>query len=146
MTEEKGEWIDLDTDGDINAWMMPGKAIPYLPNDMKFQNTHDINQSGEVQILINRDDENFAQGKMFFDNGLSKKEIIDKSYEYYVIQHSGKSIKRWNKNTGAKDGSTFKLDKFIILNAGDIKDSNFACARDMYSGDLQALKVTWNQD
>jgi hypothetical protein len=146
VKEEVGEWIDVDATKDINAWMMPGTAIPYLPNDSKYNNTHDINLNGNVHILINRDDQGFAKGTMFFDTGIYEHEITDKDYEYYAIQHSGKSIKRWNKNTNPNEGksSSFKLDKIIILNAGDVKDSNFACARDIRDGQLVALTATWS--
>jgi hypothetical protein len=36
--------------------MMPGTAIPYMPNEKKFNTTYDINLNGDVHILINRDD------------------------------------------------------------------------------------------
>ena len=146
VREEIGEWIDLKTENAINAWQMPGTVIPYLPNDKKFKNTHDITLNGDIHILINRDFEGYAEGKLFFDTGIYKHEITNSSYESYVIQHSGKSIKRWNKNESPEEGKsgTFKLDKIIILNAGDIKDTDFACARDIRSAEIVGLLAKYD--
>lgn len=56
VKQDTGEWTDMFTDKGINAWLMPGKAIPYLPNEKLYNNTHDVNLNGNVHILINRDD------------------------------------------------------------------------------------------
>lgn len=84
---------------------------------------------------------------MFFDTGVFEHEITDQLYESYTIQHSAKSIKRWNKNTSPNEGqgSEFRLDKIIILNAYDVKDSNFACARDIRDGSLVSLSVDYDE-
>ena len=67
-------------------------------------------------------------------------------YEYYTLQHSGKSIKRWNKNESPNEGkeNAFKIDKVIILNAEDLKDTNFACA--MLSSASQMTTLTPKYD
>lgn len=73
VTNENGESKELDAKTDINVYMMPGTAIPYLPNtDGKFKTTHDINANGDVHVLINRDENGQAKGKMFFDDGISE--------------------------------------------------------------------------
>lgn len=73
VTDEKGEWKDLAVAADgtskLPVYMMPGTAIPHLPNDKKYTTTTDLNKNAEVHVLINRDEEGFAQGSMYFDEG-----------------------------------------------------------------------------
>lgn len=131
----------------MNVYMMPGTAIPYLPNDeKKFKTTHDINANGDVHVLINRDENGSAKGKIFFDDGISEHQLDGNFYEYYTLQHSGKTIKRWNKNESPNEGkeNTFKIDKLIILNAEDLKDTNFACAMLTSASQMTTLKATYD--
>lgn len=40
-----------------------------------------------TQIIINRDDNDYAYGSLFLDKGISLSEITAKGFEYYQIYH-----------------------------------------------------------
>ena len=139
--------MTLNGKDDINVWMMPGKVIPYQPNNENFRTTSTINKYGDMHILINRDDNGFAEGSLFFDVGDTLHEIENKIYEHFKMQHSGKTIKKWNINDSPQEGkeSSFSLDKIAILNAADLKDVNFACVRDIHSGRIVELALDYHE-
>ena len=59
---------------------------------------------------------------------------------------SQNSIKVWNKNSSPNAGkSKLKgLDRVTILNAEDIKDTDFACARNNFDGSFNSLSFTYD--
>ena len=119
---------------------MPGKIIPFLPNDLdlNYTTTFDINDIENNVLLINRNLNGYASGKVFIDEGLTNAEIFDQSYLYYEFVLSQKSIKVWNKNSSPNAGKSKynALTKITILNAEDIKDTDFACERNNFDGDF----------
>ena len=54
-----------------------------------------------------------------------------KQYEYYHFKLSGKVLKKEVINTSPLAFIGFGLEKVVILNAGDLSDTSFACFYDM---------------
>jgi hypothetical protein len=44
--------------------------------------------NGSITVLVNPDDNDFAQGNIFLDQGESLYELNERQYEYYAIQFS----------------------------------------------------------
>lgn len=81
-TEGKmGEWKTLDAPADntsmINAHLMPGAILIKQDNSNgTIMTTHDLmNQSVPVQLIMNRDENMQASGRVFLDDGISLKSL-----------------------------------------------------------------------
>jgi hypothetical protein len=109
VTAAEGEWRSLEVKSDATSapivHLAPGKIIPFQPNyEGKFMTTQDTKTQGDVHFLLNRDANGYAEGSMFFDDGFFESELTDKTFLHFTYQHSGKAIKKWNKNTSPKEG------------------------------------------
>jgi hypothetical protein len=76
-----------------------------------------------ITLIANRDSGGHADGLAYLDDG----ETINGDYESYLFDISAKTIKKWNKNDAKFAGTFGKLDKFVITNAADLNETNFAC-------------------
>jgi len=86
--------------------------------------------NGSISVLVNPDDNDFAQGNIFLDQGESLYELNERQYEYYAIQFSQKSIQFLvpDGNPGTQMG--YSMESIKILNGDRFKDNNVACYLD----------------
>lgn len=87
-----------------------------------------------ISLVINRNTQMYAQGTLFLDDGVSKSELAEQTYEYYTIQHSGKNSIQFELTKGKRGAQNTRhsLDKIVIGNAEDLVSTNFACAHSIY--------------
>jgi hypothetical protein len=52
---------------------------------------------------------------------------MGEDYEYYEFIISGNSIKKWNKDNGKFNSTRGQIEKFIIANAKDLENADYAC-------------------
>jgi hypothetical protein len=45
-----------------------------------------------MNLIINRDDQGYAEGKLFIDEGKNISELSDKTYEYYTFKLVNKTL------------------------------------------------------
>ena len=64
-------------------------------------NTDDVLANADTNLVINRNSQGHAEGRLFIDGGISVSEINDGTYEHYEFHLSGNSLKKWIKNTRA---------------------------------------------
>ena len=70
---------------------MPGKIIPFQNNsDASINNTAQL-INAPITLVVNPDDNGFAKGTLFLDQGESLSEL-DNGYEYYNFHYSQKSL------------------------------------------------------
>lgn len=132
-SSQGGDWFKLktsvtDPEDRINAHLRPGHLIPYLHDDTKMPNsTNEANQI-PLEIWANRDHQGFAGGKVFLDGGVSRSELGKGDYEYFQLELSKNSLKRLVLNEQATSPTANgQFKRLVILNAEDIKDTDFAC-------------------
>ena len=84
-----------------------------------------------ITIVINRNERKAASGKVFLDDGSTKSELLDKSYEYYSIDHKASKTIQFSLAQGKRGGQDQRhhLDKILIGDAEDLNETNFACAQ-----------------
>jgi len=148
---EYGEMVDLPVTQDptdlIHAHIMPGKFLAFQSNkEEKFSLTSDILKQ-PVTMIANRDHNKHAEGRLFLDDGISVDQLEQQAYEHYEFQLSANSIKKWiqNENSNSVDQG-IKIDKFVIADASDLKETDFACLNngDMYN--LVTLPFAYDDD
>lgn len=125
---------------------MPGKIISFQNNsDGSINNIRQlVNRS--ITILVNPDDNDFAQGNIFLDQGEFSSELDDKQYEYYSLQLSQKSIQFMltDGNPGTQPG--YSVESIKILNGDRFKDNSIACYLDSKTLTPQPLVARWVEE
>jgi alpha-glucosidase (family GH31 glycosyl hydrolase) len=127
IIDGKDDMADLQVRDTVNVHLAPGGLISFQDNgDMSIMTTYDALRK-PIMLVVNRDTDNkFAQGTLFLDKGESKAEIQNEDWEYYRIYAQAHSIqvKGWKHYTGKQP---HQLDKIALVNADDLKDTDFAC-------------------
>ena len=86
-----------------------------------------------ISLLVNRDTNGYASGTVLLDGGISRKEMIEKKFEYHSIKVQVNSI-QFQMLEGTRGTQDTILSEIKILNAKDLKDVTFAC---YYNRELQ---------
>jgi alpha-glucosidase (family GH31 glycosyl hydrolase) len=75
--------VNLSTTGSLNVHMKPGSIVSFQDNsDNKTTTTADLS-SKPISLYVNRDDNGYASGSLFLDQGISLTELSNSTYEYY---------------------------------------------------------------
>ena len=56
-----------------------------------------------ISIVVNRDEVAAAKGTLLLDDGISRSELINKTYEYYQIEHKATKTIQFNMIQGLRD-------------------------------------------
>ena len=84
--------IDLRAHSTVNVHLRPGSIIPFQDNsDLSINKTFAL-QEKPISIIVNRDQNRYAEGSIFLDKGISQKELDAEQYEYYKIKAQAKSV------------------------------------------------------
>lgn len=92
----KGEWVKLDaTLPTVNVHLRPGYMVPKQAFDSsKMNSTEDLLDS-DISLIVNRDMNGHAEGKLFLDDGYSLEQLSSGNYASYEFQLGGKTLKKW---------------------------------------------------
>jgi len=99
--------VDLDaTQETVNAHLAPGSIIP-MQDTMSnmtatYFTTEDVMKL-PITIVVNRDEVAAAKGTLLLDDGISRSELINKTYEYYQIEHKATKTIQFNMIQGLRD-------------------------------------------
>lgn len=114
-----------------------------MANPGNMTTTTNVTRNGHMEIVVNRNDDGFAHGRFFMDGATTQSALDSHYFEWYELQHSPGSIKRWNLDSWQAETPTSYFHKFIITNAGDLKNVNFACIRSEIDATLTVMKATY---
>ena len=110
----------------VNAHLAPGALIPFQNNtNMKFMTTVDV-LAAPISLIANRDQNGYAGGSLFLDQGISRSEMDNNNYEYYSVNVQANSI-QFQPSDFNKGTQPHVLDKIVIVNAADLAEGSFAC-------------------
>jgi alpha-glucosidase (family GH31 glycosyl hydrolase) len=131
-TKTDGE-VDLDaTQETVNVHLRPGSIIPIqdLSTSMAPLNTTNDLMGMPISVVINRNDRKVAKGTVLLDDGISRSEIRDKTYEYYTLEHKSTKAIQFSLTQGKRGAQNERhhMDKIIIGDAEDLSETDFACA------------------
>ena len=75
-----------------------------------------------ITLVINRNERKAAFGKVFLDDGISKSELINKTYEYYTIDHKATNAIQFNLFQGKRGAQDDRhhIEKIMIGDAEDL--------------------------
>jgi len=109
--------------------LRPGYLIPVQPsNSSTALNGTKLLTFAPIDLVVNRDADKHASGKLFLDEGLTVSELTNKEYIYYNFLLNGKSLVKEvvNDNTSPSKYGT-QLGKLVIADAADLQSTDFAC-------------------
>lgn len=83
-----------------------------------------------ISIVINRNERKAAKGSLLLDDGITRSELINKTYEYYSIEHKSPKSIQFSLVQGLRDAQDDRhhLDRIVIGDAEDLNTTDFACA------------------
>lgn len=95
----KGDYVMMHVTNDSQqVFLRPGYMIPFTDNkDKSLKLTQDV-LAKPLSLIVNRDVDGHATGKVFMSDGISQSQIDNKQYEYYQFELGGKSFRKWNLN------------------------------------------------
>jgi|LauGreDrversion4_2_1035121.scaffolds.fasta_scaffold38232_6 hypothetical protein len=100
-----------------------------------------------ITLVINRNERKAAQGKVFLDDGSTKTELLDKTYEYYNIEHKASKTIQFHLEQGKRGAQSERhsLEKILIGDAEDLADTNFACGY-TFKNEIVVLNKEYNAE
>lgn len=125
-----GVYQELNADVDtVNVHLMPGKIAIFQDNaDHSKLLTDDMLKTKVVSLILNRDEYQHAQGRLFLDDGITISSIKTGKYLYYEFQHNAKSlIKQIINENSDPYYADFNIDKVVIADAKDLASVDTAC-------------------
>jgi len=129
----------------VNTHLRPGYMAAFQNNsDHKHNSTQAMLEEAPLSMIINRDASGYAEGKLFLDDGYSLAQLDSEQYEYYSFQLGGNTIKKWNLNDKALASNGKGLDAFVITDAADLKDVDFACMTNKEDRTLQGVNTAYD--
>jgi hypothetical protein len=134
-----GQAHDLDiSQQSVNAHLMPGRVIAFQNNsDESITSVHQLINS-PISLVVNLDNNDFAKGSLFLDQGEKLSELNNWDYEYYHLHVSKKSIQVQFQEGHRGSQTDYTLDSIKILNAEKLRHNSVAC---FFNGTAQLSPV-----
>ena len=99
-----------------------------------------------IQMIVNRDLNGHAEGKLFLDDGYTLDQLNRGNYASYEFQLGGKTLKKWIQNWNLDYTQEGSLESVVITNADDLASTDFACMMPMASRTPVQLTPTYDKD
>lgn len=143
----KGQYFNLNSNvPTINVHLRPGHIVPKQSNIHGFFNSsEEMLTMSPLSLIINRDDQGHAAGNLFIDDGYTRAQFEDESYEHYTFDLGGKTLKKQINNPQTAVDNQWKLNDIVITNAEDLKDTNFACHTSMTDRTITPLITQYDE-
>ena len=126
-----GENITLAPETTVKKHLRPGAIVPVQYNDTNgtklYANSTDQLATTGIHLMINRDAEGFAAGKLLLDEGKNISEVRDGDYEYYEFRLVNKTLQKVTLNRAKLSTGTQGIASVIITNAADLSKAAKAC-------------------
>ena len=122
-------------DDTVNVHLRPGGIVHINEDVSDVKTTFDL-LGKKYTIVVNRDTNGKASGKMFLDDSDTISSLQYGQYEKYELSMQENSLIRYklNDNENSTDLG-YTIDKIVIANAEDMKDADFACYMSQYPGE-----------
>lgn len=132
VTNELGGNITLTPQLTVKKHLRPGYIVPVQYNEtngtMTWAKSTDQLAVTGVNLLINRDADGFAAGKLFLDEGRNMSEIDRAAYEYYEFRLTGKTLQKMTINSDHPAEGGPSIASIVIADAADLNTTEHACA------------------
>jgi hypothetical protein len=131
----------------VNVHLRPGSIIAYQNNSLQLhKTTKDIQDKQPISLIINRDIDGHASGKLFLDRGESISELNKHEFDYYQFFMSGnKTITKWVLNEG-HNKCGLKVDKIVITLAKNLRNTIGGCVSSIIDGNKLENNFTTEYD
>lgn len=129
IKNETGEVVDLEASTlGVKKHLKPGSIVPIQYNTTDsgaqvFANSTEQLATMGMNLVINRDDQGYAEGKLFIDEGKNISELTDKTYEYYTFKLVNKTLQKLTLNTDFIASGRQNLASIVITDAENLKDT-----------------------
>lgn len=151
----KGNWVDMDTFEVINVtnilganitldsqvtvkkhlrpgWIIPVQYNETCPVNSTNKTTDNANSTADliytgINLFVNRDQNGFAQGKLFLDQGMNISELDTTVYEYYQFRLANQTLQKLKINQDRLVSGAQGVREIKITNAADLSTIDQAC-------------------
>ena len=131
VTDPEGEMVTLESQLTVKKHLKPGTIVPLQYNITDGKKTYptyiDQLEMTHINLIVNRDDQGYAEGKLFIDEGLKISELEQKVYEHYQFKIVKNTIQKLVLNTDYEATGRQNLESVVIGNAEDLADAESAC-------------------
>lgn len=100
--------------------------------------------NADVSLIVNRDMNGHAEGRLFLDDGYTLDQLTNGTYAAYEFQLGGKTLKKWIDNWNLDFTQEGNLESVVITNAADLNATDFACMMPMDSRTPTTLTPTYD--
>jgi len=126
IIQGKDDYTTLNVRDTVNVHLAPGAMIPFQFNkDMSIMTSNDTIKK-PISLIANRDENGYAGGSLFLDQGANRSEMYDDLSEYYNINLKAKSI-QIEASRSEFGYQPHLFQQVVILNAADLADVTTAC-------------------
>jgi len=143
-----GAYVTLNAPTDtVNVHLMPGKIAVFQDNaDQSKKLTDDMLNEKAISLILNRDSQAHADGRIFLDDGVSQSSLDNKEYLYYEFHHNQKSLIKQTLNDHSSSFlQAFTIDKVVIADAADLSKVDTACQVTVV-GEVKMLTTSFDAD
>ena len=146
IPEEEGRNVTLTAKtGTVQKHLRPGYLIPRLGREIPtdagrvapapqlplINNTDQVPRS-PVELLVNRDEQGYAKGRVLFDNGTNTADIKKGNFSFFEFTVTRNSIQKTSlydgsNYPGSDSGINHGISTIYLLEAEDIMSHDFAC-------------------
>jgi hypothetical protein len=74
-----------------------------------------------MNLIVNRDEDGYAYGRLYIDEGKNTSELTNKDYEYYEFKLVNKTLQKLTLNTDYISTGRQTLASIVIADAEDLK-------------------------
>jgi hypothetical protein len=76
-----------------------------------------------MNLIVNRDEDGYAYGRLYIDEGKNTSELTNKDYEYYEFKLVNKTLQKLTLNTDYISTGRQTLASIVIADAEDLKET-----------------------
>lgn len=126
ISDDVGELVEFDaTQLTVKKHLKPGSILPVQYNVTRdhvksLANSTDQLAYTGLNLIINRDDQGYAEGNLYIDDGKTISKQAEKKYEYYKFKWVNKTLQKMWLNDDYNATFSQNLDTIVIGDAEDL--------------------------
>jgi hypothetical protein len=128
VKDQEGEMVDLEAQLTVKKHLRPGGIVPVQYN-MSADGQHLLADSTDqlantdMNLIVNRDVDGYAYGRLYIDEGKNVSELTKKDYEYYEFKLVNKTLQKLTLNTDYISTGRQTLASIVIADAEDLRET-----------------------
>lgn len=120
VTESQGGSVNLKASTKVRKHLMPGAILPVQynlteANEQVIASSTEQLQYTDIHLVINKDTNLYASGRLFLDGGKNVSEIANKTYIHYEFQLNDQTLHKLDLNPdGVAEGKRMEIASIVL--------------------------------